>query len=299
MDRRRPLLANKFERLTSEELNRYAEEHGAQVFRKSRIADALHIENSGISNVLYRCALQAHFDFVVADEDSFPQFAVEFDGPHHREDPAARKRDRKKNALCKRLGMPLIRITHEHLEEVGVGEKITIRNPLGSMLYGHYSSTIGWLTDLWFTRQAFMKARDEGRLSYDAVWSYNLVGESDPTVGLRSYVLALHRKGILPERLPTEYIAEPKRGHAKVVTVVEISGDKVLYGESDCMTVNYYQDPYPRDIARLTALNDAVNKLKRILAGERHTRSHRRLHRVLASMERETDGDLTILNKGR
>jgi hypothetical protein len=299
MDRRKPLLTNKFERLTSEELTQYAEEHGAQVFAKIRIADALHIEDSGISNVLYKYALQAHFDFVVADEDSFSQFAIEFDGPHHRNDPATRKRDRKKNTLCKRLGMPLIRITHEHLEEVGMGEDVEIANPLGSMLYGHYSSTIGWLTDLWFTRRAFMKAREQGKLGYDAVWSWNLIGESNPTVGLRSYIHTLHQRGVLPKRLPTEYIAEPKRGHAKVVVVIDISGDKVVCAESDCMTVNYYQDPYPRDIARLTALNGAVNKLKRFLEGERssHTRSH--LDRLLFSMEEEADGDVVVLNKGQ
>ena len=62
MDRRQPILSNKYERLTSEELEQYAKDHGAAVFQKVKLSDALEIRNSGISNVPFDYASKAHLD---------------------------------------------------------------------------------------------------------------------------------------------------------------------------------------------------------------------------------------------
>jgi hypothetical protein len=298
VDRRQPILSNKYERITSEELEEYAEKHGAEVFGKVKLSDTLEIRNSGIPNALFNYASRAHLDFVVADEESFPQFAVEFDGPHHRSDPDAQKRDRKKNAVCRRLGLPLIRIRREHLEEVGIGEEVEIKNPLGSMLYGHYSSTIGWLTDLWFTREAFFDAQERGELGPHAVWAWDSVGGCDPTVGLHSYIFTLHKRGILPNRLPVEYIAALDSGHSKALIAIPLAGEGLIYGQSECETVGYYQDPYPRDIARVTALNRAVDRLLAHFSGDMSPQSTEELETVLSQMKTEAEEELTVLNGG-
>ena len=296
MDRRQPILANKYERMTSEELEQYAEEHGAEVFRKVKLSDAVEIRGSGLPNALFDYASRAHLDFVIANEESYPQFAVEFDGPHHQSDPDAQERDRKKNAVCRRLGLPLIRIRREHLEEVGIGEEVEIKNPLGSMLYGHYSSTIGWLTDLWFTREAFFEAQERGELRPRAVWSWNFIGGCDPTVGLHSYILTLHKRGILPNRRPTEYIARFDFEHSKALTEIPLPGGKIICGQSECETVGYYQDPFPQDIARVTSLNRAVKNLSGHLSGEKEPKSRGEVERTLSQMRSDVDGDLTVLN---
>src|SRR2546422_8174441 len=80
MDRRKTLI-NYHEAVTRKILRAAAEKNAAQVFTKLRIADVLSIDRSGLDDDTYAFALKAHFDFVVADENDLPLFAVEFDGP--------------------------------------------------------------------------------------------------------------------------------------------------------------------------------------------------------------------------
>ena len=58
----------------------------------------------------------SELDFVIYDEASEPQFAIEFDGPAHQYDDQKR-RDLRKNRLCRRAGLSLLRITDTHLQE--------------------------------------------------------------------------------------------------------------------------------------------------------------------------------------
>lgn len=57
------------------------------------------------------------FDNVIYSEDSWPEFAVEFDDPHHHEDPKQRASDIRKNLLCQKARFPLLRIGDEFLTE--------------------------------------------------------------------------------------------------------------------------------------------------------------------------------------
>jgi hypothetical protein len=82
---------------------------GTKAFAKFRIADAVRIDNSGISNELYSYALSAHFDVLVS-KDNKAFLAIEFDGDGH--DP---KNDTKKAALCDQFGIPMVRVTQSHL----------------------------------------------------------------------------------------------------------------------------------------------------------------------------------------
>jgi len=62
-----------------------------EVHAKLRVADAISIDRSGVSNEEYSYALKAHFD-VLAVRDNLPVLAIEFDGAGH--DP---KNDHLKN----------------------------------------------------------------------------------------------------------------------------------------------------------------------------------------------------------
>src|SRR5438128_9017082 len=64
----------------------------------------------------------ASFDFVVYDQESIPQFAVEFDGPCH-ENEQKRKSDIRKNRLCSLANLQLLRIGDNFLTEY---EKTTL-----------------------------------------------------------------------------------------------------------------------------------------------------------------------------
>ena len=69
-------LLNFPEAKTNERLRQVCDDFDSRVFIKIRVADVLPIGGSGITNDLYRYALQAHFDFVIADEQHHPLFAV-------------------------------------------------------------------------------------------------------------------------------------------------------------------------------------------------------------------------------
>src|SRR4051812_45517758 len=116
MDRRKPMLVNLGEVETDAALRDAVDELGARVFAKPRLADVLNIDRSGISDEEYTYALKAHLDFVIASEtDGTPHFAIEFDGPYHATSAVARRRDAMKDAICDRLGLPLLRIDADFL----------------------------------------------------------------------------------------------------------------------------------------------------------------------------------------
>ena len=104
--KRKPLVVKKILNLHEEATNLRLKEvcvtYGAHAYPKVRVADVLNIEGSGISDEYFRFALQAHFDFIVCDTEQIPQFAVEFDGPSHKDD-AQRRRDEIKDTLMRSI----------------------------------------------------------------------------------------------------------------------------------------------------------------------------------------------------
>lgn len=78
--------------------------HSAELHEKVRVADIVDISKLD-RRELGTYALQAHFDFVLTDEDGRAVFAIEFDGPGH--NPS---NDAKKNSICQQADLPLFRI---------------------------------------------------------------------------------------------------------------------------------------------------------------------------------------------
>lgn len=107
------------ERETLEILDKVLQRTPYRVFSKVRLSDVLGKERGeNLSSDDYNFLLTAHFDFVVYERRGYmsPVFAVEFDGPHHQEATQV-KRDIKKNRLCMRAKLPLLRIGYAELEE--------------------------------------------------------------------------------------------------------------------------------------------------------------------------------------
>ena len=122
---------NDYVRVTDAALLRVCERWGARLAFKQRVVDVIQIDQQTSSFEEQRFALQSHFDFVVW-RDEQPQFAVEFDEPHHRTDPVQIVRDERKDRLCQRALLPLVRAVDHSLKRVG-------RRRL-----------IEWLVELWF-----------------------------------------------------------------------------------------------------------------------------------------------------
>lgn len=145
-------LLNRSEEDALKQLNEIAGRHGLQVHTKVRIADVCPIEKSGISDELYRYALMAHFDFIVADESYYPKFAVEFDGPNHSEN-RAKIRDKKKNSLCKIFDFPILRINNSYLPK-----------------QYNQISLLEWIIDVYHLKNAFYEAQKKGHVPYDELF---------------------------------------------------------------------------------------------------------------------------------
>lgn len=142
-------LLNTPEAITHVRLSDVCSRNGAVVFSKTRVADVLPIEGSGIGTQLYSFALKAHFDFVVADGCHMPLFAVEFDGPSHA-DPIQATRDRKKDSLCDLLGLPILRINARYLQKRYRGLDL-----------------LTWFVEVWFAQESFCDAQRDGLVSPD------------------------------------------------------------------------------------------------------------------------------------
>lgn len=287
MDRRKKLF-NYSESLTDKILQESVESHNARVFPKVRVADALNIECSGITNELYSYALKAHFDFVVC-RGSLPLFAVEFDGPHHQTELNTIRRDALKASVCANLGMPLLRIDSVHLRKVG---QITV---------------LAWLIHVWFMKEAW----DEDPPSDpDEPFDYygwftippktqkfvdDLVTDGfaivdgvhvDGTVSLEHPLIRqlfkptpdLDLDPFLPTRHFMQRFADKTTfGHKTVMNVegaycsaytfLQVSEIETIVGQARCQ-VNWDWPVICYDVANEISNFDAAQKLRRHLAGE-------------------------------
>jgi hypothetical protein len=137
-------LSNKSEKKVYEQIASEAVKYDASVYRKVRVADVIDIEQLP-SRPLGSYALQAHFDFVVSDEEEKPLFAVEYDGPGH-----DNKSDWNKDDICLKAGLALFRV------DLQSSRAETAR-----------MSFLRYLVNLWFLATKFAEMQAAGELSPD------------------------------------------------------------------------------------------------------------------------------------
>jgi Protein of unknown function (DUF2726) len=143
-----PLLVNQYEQATFGEIQRMVDGLGLTVWIKVRVADVLPIDRRRTPPELFSYGLKSHFDFLIC-RDMQPEYAVEFDGPYHRR-PEQALNDRKKNALCKTHGFPLLRIDSRHIERKY-----------------QQMSLLAWIMEVRETEIAFDEAQRKGLIPYD------------------------------------------------------------------------------------------------------------------------------------
>jgi hypothetical protein len=145
-------LLNSYEEVTYNRVRNVAAQHNAHAFAKVRIADAVPINNSGVSDADFSFALKAHLDFLVTDAQYSPLFAVEFDGPSHRMD-TQQQRDRRKDAIMERFKLPLLRINANYLNRK----------------YRDFD-LLTYFIEVWFLRDAFSMAQMSGHIPQDEIF---------------------------------------------------------------------------------------------------------------------------------
>jgi len=216
-------LLNLPESVTDQRLREVCEEFDAHVFPKVRVADVLKIERSGISDELYRYALQAHFDFVVSDSGHQPLFAVEFDGPTHSE-PDAKRRDKMKNELCERFEFSLLRVNRRYL----------------SADFSNWD-LLRWFCTVFFVKQAWDRDVESGKIPYeDSVFDPMFVSVKTKS-GWRSLELertaraklsALFQAGEIPFHIPNWITARDGDRCLRAIACIATSKDQGVICET-------------------------------------------------------------------
>ena len=251
-DRRRRIL-NLAERETAEELESVVYEHDCLVYKKVRVADVLDINRSGLSNQEYGYALKAHFDFVVARRrDTQALFAVEYDGPLHRSEEEVQDRDRLKDGICDKLGLPLFRVDGEFVyQEVGRFRLLPL------------------FIDVWFLGEAFYEQQVEGGIPMDEDFDpYSVIGVSgkriirkyDPAQQSRDQLHQYHERGITRALNPVFLRGRDPSGKYAVCLAVSYVRDGALCATGCFRTVNFGYF-LPGDIAEDIATIDLASKI--------------------------------------
>lgn len=112
---RKPIL-NSRERIAYDRLIEVCQKHSATIWAQIRLLDAIGANQNTMNRLDYDFCMQAHLDFLVVDiADLNPLFAVEFDGPTHKEAIQVR-RDDIKNRVCREHALSLLRITDKHIK---------------------------------------------------------------------------------------------------------------------------------------------------------------------------------------
>lgn len=220
----RKKIENNQEGKTRAILNDIAIKYEAEVFPKIRVADVLEITNSGLSNNEYSYALKAHFDYVVVNKDSMPEFAVEFDGLQHKYDTSAIYKDELKNNICRKLELPLLRITSEYFEKIV-----------------NFPTILSWITELYFLQKIFYDAQDKGQIFLDEPWMWFGIIGYDPVVHHRVSIRNLYDKGLCGDEV-IKFItgrSKSKRFYTTLCTL-KIRDNKYIANFVECMAIKYY-----------------------------------------------------------
>lgn len=270
MDRRRRLLLNAGEVATDKALSEAAERSGLFVLAKVRVASALEIDRSGLTDREFSYALKSEFDFVIADGDErLPQFAVEFDEPHHLTEPTTIERDRLKASICRKLGLPLVRIGSEFLKRE---RRFTL---------------IGYLVEVWALERAFSEAQAAGTIPPDEPFMpENVIAESIDSAVSWPYWLDLparlrvnraHGEGLvrLPglEELTTPWPSlgdpDPDVEIVESWAIIALAKDGYVLGQAKLRNFPVFIPGVgARSLAASVAVGDAGRRLDRVLAGE-------------------------------
>ena len=142
-------LVNKYEEIAQGEIEVAARRWGLSVYPKVRLADVIPLDEVGATGELKRFGLQAHFDFTICRNKWDPIYAVEFDGNYHTL-PKQAARDTKKDELCRRAELPILRINSRYLTKA-----------FGSL------SLVAWIMDVYELQEEFYRLQEIGSLPPD------------------------------------------------------------------------------------------------------------------------------------
>lgn len=194
--------------------------HDARVFAKVRVADVLPLNGSGVDSDLYGYGLKSHFDFVVSDATYQPLFCVEFDGPFHSGDTATISRDRKKNSLCDRFDMPLLRINSRYIDREYRGMDL-----------------LTYFANVWFLAKGFFEAQEQGHVPYDEPFDPCMIAYDGKqkrrwpywlSVQEQIYIQNLEKAGRITHPAVSDWVGVDGDGNYRCLAWIQVADDQYL-----------------------------------------------------------------------
>jgi hypothetical protein len=269
------LLVNRYEEITYERLDRLTKENGAHVFGKTRVADVLPIHGSDISRDDFSYALKSHFDFTVTDGSYESLFAVEFDGPSHKS-AIQRERDLRKNRLCERFSLPLLRINANYLD-----------------LQFRGMDLLTYFVEVWFMSRAFDNMMECGLLGPDADFDPAMI-VVDPkrkerfpfwlSADLQVNLQQLEKKKVIRNGIPRHWIGIDGDGNYRCLGWLDLTATSHVVIETGMRAQQF--PVVISDVLQQISIFDLWAKLQRVLAGEAAASTHEGLRKQLKRYDR-------------
>jgi hypothetical protein len=271
-------LLDTYEEATHERLRPICERWGAHAYIKVRVADVLPINDSGISDDLFRFALQSHFDFVVSDDDFSPLFAVEFDGDSH-STAVQGHRDEKKDALCSRFEFPILRINSRYLEPKYGGMDI-----------------LGWFIHSWFATELMLTAQEDGYIPWDEpidpTFVFNLPGEKGSFPLWLSGDIYDHVRQLADAKKTYDpgiscIVGRDSNGVYRAIAYARVTSDSAIYA-----TTAMRNQSFPVDISRILeyiAIRDAYERLIDVLRGNEMALPDTEVNNIITSFRKRNE----------
>ncbi|PEA18096.1 hypothetical protein CN930_12880 [Bacillus cereus] len=251
-------LQNKYEKLTHDYVKEVCDKYDADVYPKVRLADVFEISGSGISKDLYRYALMSHFDTIIFNSEQDPLFAVEFDGSTHIYSPEQIERDQKKNELCNRFELPLLRITSDFLHKQYRGVNL-----------------LSWFIEVWFASEWFHERQKKGKFAPDEPFmpmSFKTIPGKDEIFPLwlsrdvRGEVANLKAKGHVESFCPTTLVCIDQFGDFHCLAWVVIENMKVVFTMNK-LSGQQFPAPMHELLEDITVV-ELVEKLENVLTNK-------------------------------
>ena len=220
------IFVNEYEKVTNEILIATCTKLGATVYPKVRVADVL----SNVDREHFSFALKSHFDFVIVNKEDEPLFVVEVDGVFHN-DIKQKQRDQKKNYLCSLCNFPILRINSRYLIEK----------------YRKFS-LLSWLIEMWFLREAFFDAQENGLIPGDEIFAPEAimyVGDKNElfpfylTHEINRKLLKLYECGRIHQPGTSCWIGKDKDNNYHGISYLKVTKDKGIFVTSAMKTQNF------------------------------------------------------------
>lgn len=261
-------LSTKGETEVFKQISPVADRYQSAIYRKVRVADVVDIKRLRASP-LRSYALMAHFDFLVADENEQPLFAVEFDGPGH-----SPLHDAKKDEICRLADLALFRVD--------------LRS---SRLETAQLNLLEYLMHLWFLGNQFLKMRATGVVSADEAFMMSgflrsdaknvFDSEFDLLGSARSKLYGYCKKNNLPDGhhlLACVLLAQDDSGYIAFCSL-PVNATK-LYGRAafglktphlGVLADLYFARQEIGQFCTAMAIEDLIEEIRRYLSGAGHS----------------------------